>query len=145
MRLYTHGPQPTQCPQCFRKMKLAPSPTRNCGLEDQTAEHILQKFPLLQKLPLLQTATIKLMRGQRQSSYTPNSAAARRNWRRQLHSSCRQESQCSSDREEVDEEELKSNRFCGSTECWQNHAATGLNPQTTQASFVKDSEFKKPL
>jgi len=25
------------------KMKLAPSPTCNCGLEDQMAEHILQK------------------------------------------------------------------------------------------------------
>ena len=38
--------------------------------------------------------------GQRQSSYTPNSRAVRRNWRRQLHSSCRLDSQCSSDREE---------------------------------------------
>ena len=32
----------------FRKMKLAPSPTCNCGLEDQTAEHILQRCSLLQ-------------------------------------------------------------------------------------------------
>ena len=32
----------------FRKMKLAPSPTCNCGLEDQTAEHTLQRCPLLQ-------------------------------------------------------------------------------------------------
>ena len=32
----------------FRKMKLAPSPTCNCGLEDRTAEHILQRCPLLQ-------------------------------------------------------------------------------------------------
>ena len=32
----------------FRKMKLAPSPTCSCGLVDQTAEHILQRFPLLQ-------------------------------------------------------------------------------------------------
>ena len=32
----------------FRKMKLAPPPTCNCGLEDQTAEHILQRCPLLQ-------------------------------------------------------------------------------------------------
>ena len=32
----------------FRKMKLAPSPTCNCGLEDQTAEKILQRCPLLQ-------------------------------------------------------------------------------------------------
>ena len=32
----------------FRKMKLAPSATCSCGLEDQTAEHILQRCPLLQ-------------------------------------------------------------------------------------------------
>ena len=32
----------------FRKMKLAPSPTCNFGLEDQTAEHMLQRCPLLQ-------------------------------------------------------------------------------------------------
>ena len=32
----------------FRKMKLAPSPTCNCGLEDQTAEHTLQRCPFLQ-------------------------------------------------------------------------------------------------
>ena len=32
----------------FKKMKLAPSPICNCGLEDQMAEHILQKCPLLQ-------------------------------------------------------------------------------------------------
>ena len=38
--------------------------------------------------------------GQRQSTYTPNSTAARRNWRRRLHSSRRLDSQCSSDREE---------------------------------------------
>ena len=31
----------------FRKMKLAPSSTCNCGLEDQTAEHMLQRCPLL--------------------------------------------------------------------------------------------------
>ena len=31
----------------FKKMKLAASPTCNCGLEDQTAEHILQRCPLL--------------------------------------------------------------------------------------------------
>ena len=46
------------------------------------------------------------MRGQRQSSYTPNSAtAAGRNWRRQLHSSCRLDSQCSGDRDEEEEED----------------------------------------
>ena len=38
--------------------------------------------------------------GQRQSSYTPNSMAARSNWRRWLHSSCRLDSQCSGNREE---------------------------------------------
>ena len=43
---------------------------------------------------------------QKQSSYTPNCTAARRNWRRQLHSSCRLDCQCSSDREE-EEEEMK--------------------------------------
>ena len=32
----------------FKKMKLAPSPIRNGGLEDQTAEHTLQMCPLLQ-------------------------------------------------------------------------------------------------
>ena len=29
-----------------RKLKLVPSPTCPCGLEDQTAEHILQRCPL---------------------------------------------------------------------------------------------------
>ncbi|KAK7093828.1 hypothetical protein V1264_007517 [Littorina saxatilis] len=32
-----------------RKFKLAPSPTCACGQEDQTAEHILQRCPLLDK------------------------------------------------------------------------------------------------
>ena len=32
----------------YRKIKLAPSPTCSCGLEDQTAEHTLQRCPLLQ-------------------------------------------------------------------------------------------------
>ena len=40
------------------------------------------------------------MCGQQQSSYTPNSMAARRNWRRRPQSSCGLDSQCSSDREE---------------------------------------------
>ena len=39
------------------------------------------------------------MCGQRQSSHTPNSTTARRNWRRRLHSSCRLDSQCNSDRD----------------------------------------------
>ena len=30
------------------KTKLAPSPTCNCGLKNQTAEHVLQRYPLLQ-------------------------------------------------------------------------------------------------
>ena len=34
----------------FKKTKLAPSPTCNCGPEDQTAEHILQRCPLLQTI-----------------------------------------------------------------------------------------------
>ena len=32
----------------FKEMKLAPSPVGNCSLEDRTAEHILQRCPLLQ-------------------------------------------------------------------------------------------------
>ena len=40
------------------------------------------------------------MCGQRQSSYTPNSTAARRNWRRRPQSSCRLHSQHGSDWEE---------------------------------------------
>ena len=42
-------------------------------------------------------------RQQEQMCYTPNSTAARRNWRRQIHSYCRLDSQCStsSDPEEV--------------------------------------------
>ena len=42
--------------------------------------------------------------------YTPNSTAARRNWRRQLHSSCRQDSQCSGDWEE---EEVRGDPWLG--------------------------------
>ena len=41
--------------------------------------------------------------GQRQSRYTPNSTAARRNWRRRPHSSCRLDSQSSGNREEEEE------------------------------------------
>lgn len=32
----------------YRKVRLAPSPLSNCGLEDQRAEHVLQRRPLLQ-------------------------------------------------------------------------------------------------
>ena len=46
MRL--HGPQPTQRPHVQEKIKPAPSPTGNCGIEDQTAEHILQWCLFLQ-------------------------------------------------------------------------------------------------
>ena len=74
-------------------VKLAPSPTCNCDLEDQTAEHILQRCPLLQRQ---QEQTC----GQQQSSYAPKCTAAKRNWRRRPHSSCRLDSQCSGDREE---------------------------------------------
>ena len=34
----------------FKKLKLAPSPTCSCGLEDQTPEHVLQTCPLLKTL-----------------------------------------------------------------------------------------------
>ena len=42
--------------------------------------------------------------GQQRSSYTPNSTAARRSWRRWPHLSCSLDSQCSSHREEEEEE-----------------------------------------
>ena len=45
------------------------------------------------------------MCGRRQSSYTPNPTAAKRNWRRQTQSSCRLDSQCSGNREEEEEKE----------------------------------------
>ena len=46
----------------YRKMKLAPSPACNCGLEDQTAEYILQRYPLLQtaRLNVWPTARVQL-------------------------------------------------------------------------------------
>ena len=80
----------------FKRMKLAPSPICDWELEDQTAEHILQRCPLLQT---------KETCGQRRSIYTPNSTAAGRNWRRQIHSTCRLYFQCSGDREKEEEEE----------------------------------------
>ncbi|KAK7101425.1 hypothetical protein V1264_019810 [Littorina saxatilis] len=33
-----------------QKMKLVPSPTCSCGLEDQTTEHILQRCTILERL-----------------------------------------------------------------------------------------------
>ena len=77
----------------FKTMKLAPSPICSCGLEDQTAEHVLQICPLLltARTNVWPTA-VQLL--------TPNSTAARRNWRRQPHSSCGLDSQCSGNQEE---------------------------------------------
>ena len=34
------------CPVMHRKLKLAPSPTCPCGQEEQTTEHVLQRYPL---------------------------------------------------------------------------------------------------
>ena len=48
------------------------------------------------------------MYGQQESSYTPNSKAEGRNWRRWPHSSCRLDFQCSGDWEEED-------KFCNQT------------------------------
>ena len=86
----------TSVPICSAKsQKLAPSPTYNCGLEDQTAEHNTAEMPASARQ---QEQTC----GQRQSSYTSNCTAARRSWRRQPRLSCRPDSQCSFDREEED-------------------------------------------
>ena len=46
MRL--QGPQPTSRAHVQDKIKPAPPPTCNCGLEDQTAKHILQRCLFLQ-------------------------------------------------------------------------------------------------
>ena len=73
-------------PTCSGKMKLAPSPTCNCGLEDQTAEHILQRCPLPQTARTnVWPAAVQLHTTLYgcpathhtlwQSSYTPNSMA----------------------------------------------------------------------
>ena len=77
----------------LRKTKLAPSPICNCGIEDQTAEHILQRCPLLQTARRNVWPTAVLL-------HTKPYAACR-NWRRWPHSSCRLDFQCSGDWEEV--------------------------------------------
>ena len=74
----------------------APSPTCNCGLEDQTVEHVLERCPLLQTVR-------KKMCGRQQSSYTPNSMAAKRNRKRWPHASCRLDFQRSGNDEEAAE------------------------------------------
>ena len=61
------------------------------------------------------------MCGQRQSSYTPNSTAARRNWRRPPHSSCRLDSQCSGDRKEESAFHFISNLLAQVTLCHRCH------------------------
>ena len=51
--------------------------------------------------PAGQKSVLLLQCGQRQSSYTPNSTAARRrNWRRRPYSPCRLDSWCNGDRED---------------------------------------------
>ena len=78
----------------FKKTKLAPSPICNCGLVDPLNINCRDAHFCRQQ---------EQMCGQQQSTYTPNSTAARRNCRRQLHSSCGLDSQCSGDREEEEE------------------------------------------
>ena len=51
------------------------------------------------------------MCGQQESSYTPNSTAARRNWRRRPQSSCRLDFQWSADREEEEDNLVTGLRF----------------------------------
>ena len=94
----THGPQPTQCPHV-----------------QENEAGTITNLQLRPRRPDGRTYTAcrdagfcrqqEQMCGQQQSSYTPNSTVARRNWRRQLHSSCILDSQCSGDREEEEEEE----------------------------------------
>ena len=77
----------------LRKIKLTPSPTCSCGLEDQTAEHILQRCPLLQTTRKNVWPTAVLLHTKTYATY--------RNWRRRPHPSCRLDFQCSGDWEEV--------------------------------------------
>ena len=66
---------------------------RNCGLSAKSSKTLSAKRVFVD-------STTKRVSGQQQSSYTPNSATARRNWRRRPHSSCKLDSQCSGDPEE---------------------------------------------
>ena len=75
--------------QMLRKIKLTPSPTCSCGLEDQTAEHILQRCPLLQTTRKNVWPTAVLLHTKTYATY--------RNWRRRPHPSCRLDFQCSGD------------------------------------------------
>ena len=76
----------------YMKMKLAPSSTCNRCLEGQTAEHILQRCPLLQTASTNVWPTAVQLHTKVYGS--------RRSWRRRLQSSFRLDSQCSGDREE---------------------------------------------
>ena len=83
----------------------APSPTCNCGLEDQTAEHILPRCPLLQTARTNVWPTAVQL-------HTKLYGSREGNWRRRPHSSCRLNSQCSGDREEEQEEKEKEEAEC---------------------------------
>ena len=61
------------------------------------------------------------------ATYTPNSTAAGRNWRRRPHSSCRLDSQCSGDRDE--------NRK-GQEDC-RDRAPSPLPPTSLPSSFFR--------
>ena len=52
------------------------------------------------EMPASAESETKYIRGQQQSSYTPDSTAAGRNWRKRPHSPCLLDFQCSGDREE---------------------------------------------
>ena len=65
----------------FKKLKLAPSPTCNCGQGDQTAEHILQDIPY--------SKDTEIPCGWWQPHYEQSYMATGRTWKRQLHSSLR--------------------------------------------------------
>ena len=74
-------PTTDSMPTCSEKMKLASSPTCNRGPEDQAAEHILLRCPLLQTARTNVWPTAVQLHAKLYVA-----TAARRNWRRQLHS-----------------------------------------------------------
>ena len=100
----------------FRKMKLAPSP----------AAVLKTKQPNMYCSDARFCKQQDKMCGQQQYSYTPTSPAAMRNWRRQPHSACRLDSQCSGswqERTKKEQSTILHSLYC--LESWAYHRMWG--------------------
>ena len=82
----THGPQLTQCPHVQEN-----EAGTIITLQQRSRKPDRRTYCRDSRFCRQQDKTC----GQTLSSYTPNSTAARRNWRRRPHSACRLDSQCS--------------------------------------------------